>query len=575
MLLLILAYLGGVLTIVSPCILPVLPFVFARTGQPFVRSGLPLLLGMAVTFALVASLAAVGGAWVVQLNQYGRWLALVFVALFGLTLLLPRLADRLTRPLVAVGSRLSEAAGNDSRPRPGASFLIGVATGLLWAPCAGPILGLVLTGAALQGASIGSTLLLLAYAAGAATSLAIALLLGGKVFAAMKRSIGAGEWVRKVLGAAMLLGVVAIASGLDTGILAQVSTASTGGLEQSLVDRVIGKKAEKVGEIDLTKLPIEGDLPSLDGAVQWLNSPPLTAEGLRGKVVLIDFWTYSCINCLRTLPYITAWADKYRDQGLVVIGVHSPEFAFEQDAGNVTQAMKKLGVNYPVAIDNDFSIWRAFNNQYWPAHYFVDANGHIRYHHFGEGNYAESEQVIQQLLREAGHKDVDSGLITAKASGVQQGSDGQDMRSPETYVGYRRSENFASTPDIAPDKNATYQLPAQPALNQWGVEGQWMIGSEQATLAAAGGKIGYRFHARDLHLVLGPGQDGKPVRFKVLIDGKAPADAHGTDVAPDGSGTVTEQRLYQLVRQPGDVADHRFTIEFLDPGVSAYAFTFG
>ncbi|WP_311968344.1 cytochrome c biogenesis protein DipZ [Pseudomonas baltica] len=575
MLLLILAYLGGVLTIVSPCILPVLPFVFARTGQPFVRSGLPLLLGMAVTFALVASLAAVGGAWVVQLNQYGRWLALVFVALFGLTLLLPRLADRLTRPLVAVGSRLSEAAGNDSRPRPGASFLIGVATGLLWAPCAGPILGLVLTGAALQGASIGSTLLLLAYAAGAATSLAIALLLGGKVFAAMKRSIGAGEWVRKVLGAAMLLGVVAIASGLDTGILAQVSTASTGGLEQSLVDRVIGKKAEKVGETDLTKLPIEGDLPSLDGAVQWLNSPPLTAEGLRGKVVLIDFWTYSCINCLRTLPYITAWADKYRDQGLVVIGVHSPEFAFEQDAGNVTKAMKKLGVNYPVAIDNDFSIWRAFNNQYWPAHYFVDANGHIRYHHFGEGNYAESEQVIQQLLREAGHKDVDSGLITAKASGVQQGSDGQDMRSPETYVGYRRSENFASTPDIAPDKNATYQLPAQPALNQWGVEGQWMIGSEQATLAAAGGKIGYRFHARDLHLVLGPGQDGKPVRFKVLIDGKAPADAHGTDIAPDGSGTVTEQRLYQLVRQPGDVADHRFTIEFLDPGVSAYAFTFG
>lgn len=575
MLLIILAYLGGVLTIVSPCILPVLPFVFARTGQPFVRSGLPLLLGMAMTFALVASLAAVGGAWVVQLNQYGRWLALVFVALFGLTLLLPSLADRLTRPLVAVGSRLSEAAGNDNRPRPGASFLIGVATGLLWAPCAGPILGLVLTGAALQGASIGSTLLLLAYAAGAATSLAIALLLGGRVFAAMKRSIGAGEWVRKGLGAAMLLGVVAIASGIDTGILAQVSTASTGGLEQSLVDRVTGKKAEKVGATDLTHLPIEGELPNLDGAVQWLNSPPLTAESLRGKVVLIDFWTYSCINCLRTLPYITAWADKYRDQGLVVIGVHSPEFAFEQDVDNVTQAMKKLGISYPVAIDNDFKIWRAFDNQYWPAHYFVDAKGHIRYHHFGEGNYAESEQVIQQLLREAGHKDVSSDLITAKASGVQQGSDGQDMRSPETYVGYGRSENFASTPDIAPDKNATYQLPAQPTLNQWGVEGQWMIGSEQATLVAAGGKIGYRFHARDLHLVLGPGQDGKPVRFKVMIDGKAPGNAHGTDVAPDGSGTVTEQRLYQLVRQPGDVADHSFTIEFLDPGVSAYAFTFG
>jgi len=229
--LLVLAYLGGVLTIVSPCILPVLPFVFARTGQPFMKSSLPLLAGMALTFALVASLAAVGGGWVVQLNQYGRWLALVFVALFGLTLLLPQLAERLTRPLVAAGSRLSQAAGADSRPRPGASFLIGVATGLLWAPCAGPILGLVLTGAALQGASIATTLLLLAYAAGAATSLAVALLLGGKVFAAMKRSIGAGEWVRRGLGAAMLAGVAAIALGLDTGILARVSTASTGGIE--------------------------------------------------------------------------------------------------------------------------------------------------------------------------------------------------------------------------------------------------------------------------------------------------------------------------------------------------------
>ena len=577
MLLLILAYLGGVLTIVSPCILPVLPFVFARTGQPFVRSGLPLLLGMALTFALVASLAAVGGAWVAQFNQYGRWVALAFVTLFGLTLLFPHFADRLTRPLVAAGSRLSEAAGNDSRPRPGASFLIGVATGLLWAPCAGPVLGLVLTGAALQGASVGSTLLLLAYAAGAATSLALALLVGGRVFSAMKRSIGAGEWVRRALGAAMLLGVVAIATGLDTGILPKVSTASTGGLEQSLVDRFSDKPAQafRVGDVDIGKLPVEGDLPDLSGAVQWLNSPPLSAESLRGKVVLIDFWTYSCINCLRTLPYVTAWANKYRDQGLVVIGVHAPEFAFERDVDNVTAAMKKLGVTYPVAIDNDYKIWRSFNNQYWPAHYFADAQGRIRYHHFGEGNYAESEQVIQQLLREAGHTDVANGLVTAQAKGVEQGSDGQDVKSPETYVGYQRSENFASTPDIAADKAATYQLPTQPTLNQWGLEGQWTIGSERAMLQQPNGKIAYRFHARDLHLVLGPEADGKPVRFRVMIDGKAPGAAHGMDINEDGAGTVTEQRLYQLVRQPGDVADHTFSIEFLDRGVNAYAFTFG
>ncbi len=585
--LLVLAYLGGVLTIVSPCILPVLPFVFARTGQPFMKSGLPLLAGMAVTFALVASLAAVGGGWVVQVNQYGRWLALLFVALFGLTLLLPRLAERLTRPLVAAGSRLSEAAGADARPRPGASFLIGVATGLLWAPCAGPILGLLLTGAALQGASIATTLLLLAYAAGAATSLAVALLLGGKVFAAMKRSIGAGEWVRRGLGAAMLAGVAAIALGLDTGILARVSTASTGGLEQALVGRFAGKSPNNSGAMMAAggamkmsakapgALPIEGNLPPLDGAVQWLNSPPLTAQALKGKVVLVDFWTYSCINCLRTLPYVKAWAEKYRDQGLVVIGVHAPEFAFERDVGNVTKAMKDLGINYPVAIDNDYKIWRAFNNEYWPAHYFADAQGRIRYHHFGEGEYAESERVIQQLLREAGASKVADGLIKADATGVQLAPDMNEVQSPETYVGYQRAEHFVPQTGLVPDKVSAYSTPTQLALNDWGLDGQWNVGSERAISSAPASRIVYRFHARDLHLVLGPGADGKPVRFKVLIDGKAPGDAHGTDVAPDGSGSVTEQRLYQLVRQNGGVTDRTFSIEFLDPGVSAYAFTFG
>ncbi|ARB28738.1 cytochrome c biogenesis protein DipZ [Pseudomonas tolaasii] len=584
--LLVLAYLGGVLTIVSPCILPVLPFVFARTGQPFMRSGLPLLAGMAVTFALVASLAAVGGGWVVQVNQYGRWLALLCVALFGLTLLLPQLSERLTRPLVAAGSRLSEAAGADAKPRPGASFLIGVATGLLWAPCAGPILGLVLTGAALQGASIGTTLLLLAYAAGAATSLALALLVGGKVFGFMKKSLGAGEWLRRGLGALMLAGVAAIALGLDTGVLSRLSTASTGGLEQSLVDKLSAKPEQKSGAMMAggammaaadhgNSLPIEGALPPLDGAVQWLNSPPLTAEGLKGKVVLVDFWTYSCINCLRTLPYVKAWAEKYHDQGLVVIGVHAPEFAFERDVNNVTKAMKDLGINYPVAIDNNYKIWRAFNNQYWPAHYFADAKGQIRYHHFGEGDYAESERVIQQLLREAGAKNVAGGLIEADAKGVQQAPDMNEVQSPETYLGFQRAENFVTTGTLATDKVVNYPAAGKLALNNWTLEGSWNVGGQQATLDQTGGRIVYRFHARDLHLVLGPGADGKPVRFKVTIDGQAPGDAHGTDVAPDGSGAVTEQRLYQLVRQSGAVQDRTFSIEFLDPNVSAYAFTFG
>lgn len=600
MLLILLAYLGGLLTIVSPCILPVLPFVFARGGRPFLRNGLPLLAGMALTFALVATLAAVGGGWVVRLNQYGRWLALAFIAVFALTLLLPRLAERLTQPLVAAGNRLNDAAGQNGQPHAGASLLIGIATGLLWAPCAGPILGLVLTGAALQGASVGTSLLLLAYAAGAATSLAFALLVGGKVFDSMKRALGAGEWVRRGLGAAILAGVAAIALGLDTGLLTRLSTASTSSLEQQLVDRLSSPAeggammaANREATEDGTRmqasgatmradikdtavnLPVEGSLPSLDGAVQWLNSPPLTAEGLKGKVVVVDFWTYSCINCLRSLPYVKAWADKYRDQGLVVIGVHAPEFAFERDIDNVKKASHDLGVDYPVAIDNDYAIWRGFANQYWPAHYFIDAQGRIRYHHFGEGKYAESEKVIQQLLREAGNTTVGSDTVQVDARGAQQAADMADVRSPETYVGYERAEHFVSSGGAQPDRTTRYNLPGTLRLNDWGVDGQWRIGAESASLSAPGGHITYRFHARDLHLVLGPASDGQPVRFKVTVDGKAPGDAHGVDIGADGSGTVTGQRLYQLLRQPGTVGEHTFSIEFLDPGVQAYAFTFG
>ncbi|MCO8169237.1 cytochrome c biogenesis protein DipZ [Pseudomonas sp. 21LCFQ02] len=579
MLLLTLAYLGGLLTILSPCILPVLPFVFARGGRPLLRNGLPLLAGMALTFALVATLAAVGGAWVVRLNQYGRWLALAFITLFALTLLLPQLAERLTRPLVAAGNRLNAAAGHDQQPRAGTSLLIGIATGLLWAPCAGPILGLVLTGAALQGANIGSSLLLLAYAAGAATSLGLALLVGGKLFEAIKRGLGAGEWLRRGLGAVMLVGVAAIASGLDTGLLTRLSTATTAGLEQHLVDRLTGQQDDGAMMMRATdshsgELPVEGNLPALEGAVQWLNSPPLSAEALKGKVVLVDFWTYSCINCLRSLPYVKAWAEKYRDQGLVVIGVHAPEFAFERDIDNVKKASRDLGITYPVAIDNDFAIWKGFNNQYWPAHYFIDGQGKIRYHHFGEGRYDESERVIQQLLREAGQQDVASGMVKVAASGAQQAAT-QGIRSPETYLGYDRTRNFISSGGVQKDRIASYNLPGSLKLNDWGLSGAWQVNEEQAVLAQAGGHIAYRFKARDLHLVLGPSADGKPVRFKVSIDGKAPGEAHGVDIDADGNGTVNEQRLYQLLRVPGDAAEHSFDIEFLDPGVHAYAFTFG
>ena len=578
MLLFLLAYAGGVLTILSPCILPVLPFVFARSDQPFVRSGLPLLLGMAITFAGVATLAAVGGGWAVQANAWGRGAALVLLALFGLTLLFPRLSDALTRPLVALGSRLSESASSGTRAGGSIapSFLLGVATGLLWAPCAGPILGLVLTGAALQGASAKTSLLLLAYAAGAATSLGVALLIGGRVFTAMKRSLGASEWIRRVLGVLLLLGVAAIGLGLDTGLLTRLSLTNTSSLEQSLLERVRPTSAAPAasGALNLAALPVEGQLPSLAGAVEWINSPPLTAEQLRGKVVLVDFWTYSCINCLRSLPYVRAWADKYRDQGLVVIGVHAPEFAFEKQLPNVRQAVKDLHVDYPVAVDNDWTLWRAFNNNYWPAHYFIDAQGRIRHHHFGEGEYDTSETVIQQLLREAGHS-VASGAVQVAAQGAQAAPDDSHDWSPETYVGYERSKKFASLGGAMHDAAHDYAMPPSPTLNQWGLAGPWAVHADHAEGGATGARIVYRFHARDLHLVLGPAADGKPVRFRVTLDGLAPAADHGADIDAQGQGTVTGQRLYQLIRQQGTVADHTFEIEFLDPGAQAFAFTFG
>ena len=572
MTLILLAYLGGVLTIVSPCILPVLPFVFARGGRPFLTGTLPLLAGMIVMFAAVASLAAVGGGWAVSANQYGRIAAMVLLTLFAVTLLSRTLADYLTRPLVALGDRLSGEAGTGSGI--GASFLLGIATGLLWAPCAGPILGLVLTGAAISGASLQTILLLLAYAAGAATSLALALLVGGRLFAAMKQSLGAGEWVRRALGVLVLAGVAAIAFGFDTGFLTRVSLASTSRFEQGLVDKFLPAKAIKTVAVAGSDLPIEGTMPELAGATGWLNTPPLTRQALRGKVVVVDFWTYSCINCLRALPYIRAWAAKYKDYGLVVLGVHAPEFAFEKDPANVKKAVEDMGVTYPVALDSNLAIWQAFNNQYWPAHYFIDAEGRIRAHHFGEGEYDKSERIIQTLLKEAGYKDVPGGIVDPNAKGALAAADENNMQSPETYLGYGRGSGFASnTPQ--PDKIATYTTPYPLGPNQWGLTGRWTIGEEKSVSAAAGTKITFYFHARDLHLVLGSGADSKPVRFKVTLDGQPPGAAHGADTDEAGNGTVTGQRLYQLVRQQGAIGNRTFSIEFLDPGVEAYAFTFG
>ncbi|MBO1909158.1 cytochrome c biogenesis protein DipZ [Microvirga sp. 3-52] len=590
MTLFIIAYLGGALTILSPCILPILPFVFARTGEPFVRSTLPMLCGMAVTFALVATLAAVGGSWAIHANEFGRLAALLLLAVFGLSLLSPRVARTVTQPVVDFGNRLLNAS-SPSRPAPSVanSLVLGVATGLLWAPCAGPILGLVLTGAALQGANLETTFLLTAYAAGAATSLAVALLVGGKIFAGMKRSLGVSERIRQVLGAAVLAGGATIALGLDTGLLARLSYTSTTSFEQAVLDRLHAKSnADMPTKITSSStimpanteqpfrsdLPVEGRAPSLNGAVEWLNSPPLTMEGLRGKVVLVDFWTYSCINCIRTMPYVRAWAEKYKNQGLVVIGVHAPEFAFEKKIDNVRQAVEDFKIIYPVAIDNGYKIWRAFENSYWPAHYLIDAKGQIRYHHFGEGNFRQTEQAIQDLLHEAGSEMATRSPVTPDAKGAEASPDLKNIRSGETYLGYKRATNFASHENLRADTAHEYSV-EKPNLNEWGLSGTWAIGADRATLDQPNGSIVYRFSARDLHLVLGPGESGKPVRFRVTIDGRRPGADRGADIDADGNGTVSSTRLYQLVRQSGDVEARNFEIRFLDPGVEAYAFTFG
>jgi thiol-disulfide isomerase/thioredoxin len=324
-----------------------------------------------------------------------------------------------------------------------------------------------------------------------------------------------------------------------------------------------------------TRPPIEGAMPSLEGATAWLNSPPLTAAGLRGKVVLVDFWTYSCINWLRSEPYVRAWAEKYKDRGLVVIGVHAPEFAFEKNLDNVRWATTAMRVGYPVAVDNDHAIWRAFENAYWPALYLIDSQGRIRHHQFGEGGYEQSERIIQQLLAEAGVTGLSRELVKVNARGLEADADWGSLKSAENYLGFERTERFASPGGVRAGERHVYAAPTRLDLNHWALAGDWTIQERAIAPHGANGRIAYRFHARDLHLVMGPAVRGTSVRFRVLLDGRAPGAAHGGDVDEQGYGTAKEQRLYQLVRQPMPIDDRQFEIEFLDPGIEAFSFTFG
>ena len=587
MLLIALSYFAGVLTLFSPCILPVLPFVFARSESSFVKGTLPILAGMSVTFTAVSALALLGGTWISTVSNLGRTAALVMMTFFGLSMIFPKLMDIVFSPLSKWGERIGRNRANASVS---SSFIIGVSTGLLWAPCAGPILGLVLTTASTQKDIAGSASLLFAYSLGAATALGAALAAGGKFFKSLKKSLGVQKYVKTTLGVLVLLGVAMIALKLDQTLLTKLSKIDTTKWETRLLEYsnnqpTQGSTSDMKLAADRLTAENEGPMPELDGAGPWLNSKPLTLADLKGKVVLIDFWTYSCINCLRTLPFVKTWAEKYQKDGLVVIGVHTPEFGFEKEIPNVTKALKDLGIGYPVAIDNEFKVWNAFHNQYWPAHYFIDRKGMIRKHHFGEGNYEESEATIRKLLAEtselpavaihgSGHV-LNSSDAVAFSNGIGASPAATDIKSLETYIGYSRAEHLKVEPEVVHNKAAIYSPPASLGLNDWSLKGKWIVKNENAVSQASGSKISFRFHARDLHLVLGA--NGNQIRFRVRLDGKVPGENHGVDTATNGEGMVQANRLYQLIRQtPISAAqDHTFEIEFLDPGVEAFAFTFG
>jgi cytochrome c biogenesis protein CcdA/thiol-disulfide isomerase/thioredoxin len=395
----LIAFLGGILTVLSPCILPVVPFLFA--GADRTRSSILLTLGgMAVTFALVASLAVVSSEWVIQASNAGRHVALIVMVLFALSLISARVGDWLARPFVMLGNRLDPDSRKVSGPL--GSLMIGVATGLLWAPCAGPILGVILTGAMLQGANAGTSLLLVAYGLGSALSLGVLIFAGRGLVNRLKPSIPVTGWLRRGAGVAVLAGAAVISTGADSVLLANTSSEGVSRVEKGVLETVPKVVDYFVSKVKADSMDnAQGPMPSLNGAVQWLNSPALTNESLKGKVVLVDFWTFDCINCKHTLPYVKDWAKKYEKDGLVVIGVHTPEYGFERIIDNVKDKVKEYGITYPVAIDNNYAIWRNFDNQYWPAHYLIDAKGQVRFTHFGEGRYDTQEQMIQQLLEEA------------------------------------------------------------------------------------------------------------------------------------------------------------------------------
>ena len=576
------SFLSGVVTVLSPCILPVLPIVLSSSAASGKQRPLGVITGLIISFSiftlLITQIVSLLG---LSANTL-RIIAVSIIGLLGLSMIIPKLSEIVERAL----SFLPRLAGSNQHEGNGfmPGFITGLSLGLVWAPCAGPILASVTALAATQSLSFAAALVVIAYAIGSGIPL-LAIAYGGRSIIQkvpfLNKNLGK---VQRIFGIVMIMTAIAIALNFDVLVTSWLTNALPSGLSSALsrfetssaVNEQLDNltKSDKTGYFvsgDITKenlqsgaiLPNLGPAPELTGIVNWINSEPLTLEQLRGKVVLIDFWTYSCVNCVRTLPYIKEWHDKYAKDGLVIIGVHTPEFEFEKDTANVEKAVERFGLKYAVAQDNDFKTWRAFNNRYWPAKYFIDSEGNVRYTHFGEGAYAESELVIQQLLAEAG---VETGeIIIPEAEG-----DFSNMQTPETYIGYARQIALVTPERIAPDEASKYTLPSNIPLHRFGVSGEWIFSQEFAEASAPGSQLALHFFAKDVYLVL---DSPKPGKIRVEIQGET-AMNFSEDIDQNNEITIDDARLYHLASFELPL-EGTLVITYLDTGIRSYAFTFG
>ncbi|HZZ98879.1 MAG TPA: cytochrome c biogenesis protein DipZ [Candidatus Saccharimonadia bacterium] len=575
LILVLFAFLAGIVTILSPCILPILPIVLTSSLSGGRRRPIGIVIGFILSFTILTlTLSLIVKATGLSANAL-RAVAVVVIGFFGITMLIPKTQELLERLFSKFSGSMPQLQNKNGF---WGGILIGLSLGVIWTPCVGPILAAVIALAATSTVTVTTALIMFAYAVGTAIPM-FAILVGGRNLLTKAPFLASrGALIQKIFGVIMVLTAIAIALGLDVKFQTAILTAfpqygngitaiETAPAIQSQLNQLKGQPGtvSKPNALEKLLTPDYGPAPDFTGGGTWLNSPPLTIAQLKGKVVLVDFWTYTCINCIRTLPFVTAWYDKYKDQGLVVIGVHTPEFEFEHDTNNVKNAIKQFNIHYPVVQDNDYRIWNAYTNQYWPAEYFIDAKGEIRKEHFGEGDYDANEKFIQQLLSEITNN-VSSQTLNMPEPKIQ-------ANTPETYLGYNRIDRFGSNEEITKDADAVYTIPTNLPTNSFAYEGKWNVGGDFA-MPEQGSALNFMIDAKNVYLVMKPRVSGAVGRVKVFLDGSVvPTDAAGDDVK-NGVVTVNADRLYTILKL-GTPGKHTLRLEFLDSNLDAFAFTFG